>query len=89
VKLEWTPRRCSGCGRALEVDFLYCPQCGRPVEELADFQNMLDGSFARLAAVEASHSARRLEDLDERLRDLEAELEDLVTHAEEARTTRR
>jgi hypothetical protein len=59
------------------------------VEKAEDFQNILDGSFARLAAVEASHSVRRLEDLDGRLRDLEAELEDLVTHAEEARTTRR
>lgn len=82
-------RRCATCGRPLESDFLYCPQCGNRVAEAADFQEVLDGSFARLAAAEASHSVKRLEILDGRLRELESELEDLVSHAEEARPSRR
>lgn len=80
---------CAGCGRILEPEFAYCPRCGRPVAPVGDFQELLDGSFARLAAAEASRSVRRLEDLDGRLRALEAELEDLVEHAEDARSIRR
>ncbi len=89
MSIEGLPRRCSGCGRPLERDFAYCPRCGRPAESEGDFQELLDGSFDRLAAAEASRSVRRLEALEDRLRDLEAELEDLVVHAEDARAMRR
>ncbi len=89
MSLEGLPRRCSECGRPLERDFAYCPRCGRPSESGGDFQDLLDGSFGRLAASEASRSVRRLEALEDRLRDLEAELEDLVVHAEDARAMRR
>ena len=89
MSIEGLPRLCSACGRPLESDFAYCPRCGRPAEGGSDFQELLDGSFGRLAATEASRSVRRLEDLEGRLRDLEAELEDLVVHAEDAAATRR
>lgn len=89
MSIKGLPPRCPTCGRPLEADFVYCPRCGKPVETAGNFQELLDDSFARFAATEASRSARRLEDIDGRLRELEAELEDLVEHAEDARATRR
>jgi len=80
---------CHGCGNILENEFHYCPQCGRPVDGVRTFGEILDRSFARLAQNEASCSVERLAELDEDLRVLENELDDFAQTGQRIHVRRR
>lgn len=68
---------CPRCGRVAERDFRFCPSCGRLLDGISSFEEVLDGAFTRIRGLEAAASLARLEELSAELGKLENELEAL------------
>ena len=62
---------CSGCGRNIDRDFVYCPWCGE--KRMGRTQDFFDMVYSRYSTVNAAK---------QRLNELEQELNVLVLSAE-------
>ena len=77
---------CPRCGRKAERDFRFCPSCGRILDGIGSFEDVLDESFTRLDGSQdgraggsaALDSVARLDALSADLRVLEDELDTLA-----------
>jgi len=73
---------CPRCGRKAERDFRFCPSCGRILDGIGSFEEVLEDSFTRLDGrldgAEAFDSIARLDALSADLRALEDELDTLA-----------
>ena len=69
---------CSQCGGLLEKGFLFCPYCGRELEEKLCMEEILGPSLEKLAHAAAKNSLLRLDTCLATLDNLEKELNDFL-----------
>ncbi|MCR5494881.1 MAG: hypothetical protein K6F15_04515 [Treponema sp.] len=71
---------CSGCGRNLEKEFVYCPWCG----ERKSFHNQeyFDIIYDRYSELNREKRQKQFRAIEKRLNELEDELNVLVVSAE-------
>lgn len=75
---------CSGCGREIEKNFLYCPWCGIQLikKESREYQNLF---FEQVEQKRRTEQEQKLQNVGKQLDELEKELDVLVLCAELAR----
>lgn len=75
---------CSGCGREIEKNFVYCPWCGIQLirKESREYQNLF---FEQLEQKRRTEQEQKLQNVGKQLDELEKELDVLVLCAELAR----
>lgn len=75
---------CSGCGREIEKNFVYCPWCGIQLikKESREYQNLF---FERVERKRRTEQEQKLQNVGKQLDELEKELDVLVLCAELAR----
>ena len=75
---------CSGCGREIEKNFVYCPWCGIQLirEESREYQNLF---FEQVEQKRRTEQEQKLQNVGKQLDELEKELDVLVLCAELAR----
>ena len=75
---------CSGCGREIEKNFVYCPWCGIQLirKESREYQNLF---FEQLEQKRRMEQEQKLQSVGKQLDELEKELDVLVLCAELAR----
>ena len=75
---------CSGCGREIEKNFVYCPWCGIQLirKESRDYQNLF---FEQVERKRRTEQEQKLQNVGKQLDELEKELDVLVLCAELAR----
>ena len=75
---------CSGCGREIEKNFVYCPWCGIQLirKESREYQNLF---FDQLERKRRTEQEQKLQNVGKQLDELEKELDVLVLCAELAR----
>lgn len=75
---------CSGCGREIEKNFVYCPWCGIQLirKESREYQNLF---FEQLEQKRRTEQEQKLQSVGKQLDELEKELDVLVLCAELAR----
>jgi len=72
---------CSGCGRTINSEFLYCPWCGMSMVP-EDDKKSLDAVFTQLEHIQVRNRDERLSHMHMQLDKLERELNTLVLSAE-------
>lgn len=75
---------CSGCGRTIESDFIYCPWCGNSRLKKND-EDVLEAMFKNLEMKQNQFRLNRIEKLEKELNDLENDLSILALSAEMAK----
>ncbi|MCI6722753.1 hypothetical protein [Treponema porcinum] len=75
---------CSGCGREIEKNFVYCPWCGIQLikKESREYQNLF---FEQVEQKRRTEQEQKLKNVGKQLDELEKELDVLVLCAELAR----
>ena len=75
---------CSGCGREIEKNFVYCPWCGIQLirKESREYQNLF---FEQVERKRRTEQEQKLQNVGKQLDELEKELDVLVLCAELAR----
>ena len=75
---------CSGCGREIEKNFVYCPWCGIQLikKESREYQNLF---FEQVEQKRRTEQEQKLQSVGKQLDELEKELDVLVLCAELAR----
>ena len=75
---------CSGCGREIEKNFVYCPWCGIQLirKESREYQNLF---FEQEERKRRTEQEQKLQNVGKQLDELEKELDVLVLCAELAR----
>ena len=75
---------CSGCGREIEKNFVYCPWCGIQLikKESREYQNLF---FEQVEQERRTEQEQKLQSVGKQLDELEKELDVLVLCAELAR----
>ena len=75
---------CSGCGREVEKNFVYCPWCGIQLirKESREYQNLF---FEQVERKRRTEQEQKLQNVGKQLDELEKELDVLVLCAELAR----
>ena len=75
---------CSGCGREIEKNFVYCPWCGIQLikKESREYQNLF---FEQVEQKRRTEQEQKLQNVGKQLADLVKELDVLVLGAELAR----
>ena len=75
---------CSGCGREIEKNFVYCPWCGIQLirKESREYQNLF---FEQVERKRRTEQEQKLQNVGKQLAELEKELDVLVLCAELAR----
>lgn len=75
---------CSGCGREIEKNFVYCPWCGIQLikKESREYQNLF---FEQVEQKRRMEQEQKLQNVGKQLDELEKELDVLVLCAELAR----
>lgn len=75
---------CSGCGREIEKNFVYCPWCGIQLirKESREYQNLF---FEQVEQKRRTEQEQKLQNVGKQLDELEKELDVLVLCAELAR----
>ena len=75
---------CSGCGREIEKNFVYCPWCGIQLikKESREYQNLF---FEQGEQKRRTEQEQKLQNVGKQLDELEKELDVLVLCAELAR----
>lgn len=75
---------CSGCGREIEKNFVYCPWCGIQLirKESRKYQNLF---FEQVERKRRTEQEQKLQNVGKQLDELEKELDVLVLCAELAR----
>ena len=75
---------CSGCGREIEKNFVYCPWCGIQLikKERREYQNLF---FEQVEQKRRTEQEQKLQNVGKQLDELEKELDVLVLCAELAR----
>ena len=75
---------CSGCGREIEKNFVYCPWCGIQLirKESREYQNLF---FEQVERKRRTEQEQKLQNVGNQLDELEKELDVLVLCAELAR----
>ena len=75
---------CSGCGREIEKNFVYCPWCGIQLirKESREYQNLC---FEQVERKRRTEQEQKLQNVGKQLDELEKELDVLVLCAELAR----
>lgn len=75
---------CSGCGREIEKNFVYCPWCGIQLirKESREYQNLF---FEQVERKRRTEQGQKLQNVGKQLDELEKELDVLVLCAELAR----
>ena len=75
---------CSGCGREIEMNFVYCPWCGIQLikKESREYQNLF---FEQVEQKRRTEQEQKLQNVGKQLDELEKELDVLVLCAELAR----
>lgn len=75
---------CSGCGREIEKNFVYCPWCGIQLikKESREYQNLF---FEQVEHKRRTEQEQKLQNVGKQLDELEKELDVLVLCAELAR----
>ena len=75
---------CSGCGREIEKNFVYCPWCGIQLirKESREYQNLF---FEQVERKRRTEQEQKLQTVGQQLDELEKELDVLVLCAELAR----
>ncbi|MCQ2583077.1 MAG: zinc ribbon domain-containing protein [Treponema sp.] len=71
---------CSGCGRTIENNFLYCPWCGH--SRIVKNDDSLDLMFNKLAESKKASRRNQLYQMEQELDNMEQELSVLVLSAE-------
>ena len=71
---------CSGCGRNIDRDFVYCPWCGE--KRMGRTQDFFDMVYSRYSTVRQEQRNRQFNAAKQRLNELEQELNVLVLSAE-------
>ncbi len=66
---------CSVCGRTIEQDFNYCPNCGSPAGRKDDLRQVIDETFTALEEIVRGDTIMRIENLFNRLNTIEEELD--------------
>lgn len=75
---------CSGCGRTIESDFIYCPWCGNSRLKKND-EDALEAMFKNLEMKQNQFRLNRIEKMEKELNDLENDLSILALSAEMAK----
>lgn len=75
---------CSGCGRTIESDFIYCPWCGNSRLKKND-EDVLEAMFKNLEMKQNQFRLNRIEKMEKELNDLENDLSILALSAEMAK----
>ena len=75
---------CSGCGRTIESDFIYCPWCGNSRLNKND-EDVLEAMFKNLEMKQNQFRLNRIEKMEKELNDLENDLSILALSAEMAK----
>ena len=75
---------CSGCGREIEKNFVYCPWCGIQLirKESREYQNLF---FEQVERKRRTEQEQKLQNVGKQLDELEKELDVLVLCAKLAR----
>ena len=75
---------CSGCGREIEKNFVYCPWCGIQLikKESREYQNLF---FEQVEQKRRTEQEQKLQNVGKQRDELEKELDVLVLCAELAR----
>ena len=75
---------CSGCGREIEKNFVYCPWCGIQLirKESREYQNLF---FEQVERKRRTEQEQKLQNVGKQLDELEKELDVLVLCAQLAR----
>ena len=75
---------CSGCGREIEKNFVYCPWCGIQLirKESREYQNLF---FEQVERKRRTEQEQKLQNVGKQLDEQEKELDVLVLCAELAR----
>ena len=75
---------CSGCGREIEKNFVYCPWCGIQLirKESREYQNLF---FEQVERKRRTEQEQKLQNVGKQLDELKKELDVLVLCAELAR----
>lgn len=75
---------CSGCGREIEKNFVYCPWCGIQLirKESREYQNLF---FEQVERKRRTEQEQKLQNVGKQLDELEKELDVLVLCTELAR----
>ena len=75
---------CSGCGREIEKNFVYCPWCGIQLirKESREYQNLF---FEQVERKRRTEQEQKLQNVGNQLDELEKDLDVLVLCAELAR----
>ena len=76
----FTKAVCTGCGRTIQSDFLYCPWCG--YSRVSCEEESLDVLFNRFKENRKDKRRKQLDELEKQLDDLKQELDVLVLSAE-------
>ncbi|MGN0739772.1 MAG: hypothetical protein ACI4LX_06335 [Treponema sp.] len=73
---------CSGCGRTIEKEFIYCPWCGQSKVSVTSENDKMEEIFNRLEELQMNNRSERIKKIGSRLETLEKELDALVLCAE-------
>lgn len=72
---------CSGCGRTINREYLYCPWCGLE-KEGGHVPESLDPVFEKLEALQCRDRIKYIDKLEAELAELERELDNLTLSTE-------
>ena len=73
---------CSGCGRTIEKEFIYCPWCGLSKVSVTSEIDKMEEIFNKLEELQINNRSERIKKIGSRLETLEKELDALVLCAE-------
>lgn len=73
---------CSGCGRTIEKEFIYCPWCGQSKVLVTSENDKMEEIFNKLEELQINNRSERIKKIGSRLEMLEKELDALVLCAE-------
>ena len=73
---------CSGCGRTIEKEFIYCPWSGQSTVSVTSENDQMEEIFNKLEELQINNRSERIKKIGSRLETLEKELDALVLCAE-------
>ncbi len=73
---------CSGCGRTIEKDYVFCPWCGRSRVTNEDCEDAVDSAFNCMQDMQNERHYERLEQMKKKLDNLDKELSSLILSTE-------
>ena len=64
---------CSGCGRTIEKEFIYCPWCGQSKVSVTSENDKMEEIFNKLEELQINNRSERIKKIGSRLETLEKE----------------